>query len=695
MATVLAVALFKFGGQAVSSMANSWSGAVEKAGTASASQTVTPEGRASTVDHLGNVKSMDSLLSGQGFGRMADARAYDRNMAVQETQGLMDVAKSLKLSDRSFQQMSAAAKAGETGGRIMGIAAFAASTHQEYEQAALMVARAEQTQRMGQGAAFESAMMSFGGWDGKTPLSDHQREDMISKGALNFASIEANERYGKDTSISALKEQTKALYEKAHPGHSLSDAQAWEQVARFNLADQWAKVSASDGNAAEFIGYLTKHQALGMENMKGLFAQADALGISPMALATADGKMTAIRQTGDYQALAQLTPQELVGAHLTDKVYQVERADALQDLANHYFKGADGKGDLRELLAATTSTDAAHGLSQYLAWNAIASTLGKDQVRAMESSDLAGKHFSLTKSDVQRLGKKLDGLMTPEQRAVIGNGAEISFAFNGKGGFLNVSATKGASVSDNQILRVDHSNVHDSHRATDTSTTKTSGEHNVSGVDFRGGWGNSEQGYMQQALYDASHGRGRGALQEVAAAVRAEPGMKETVINTIADRFKAIGHIDVSSGQFENNTWNKGNRTTVGATVSEEGSLGVGLGRSSIGVSERGHVGYEHHDGNDSSHGTSKDTSTRFDNVRGLVSWGVARIDAYADGAARLAATKNGHFDQAKYNKVHDVIWTSEVAKFDKTLYGELKGISEGKAIVGETGDQAKQQLPR
>lgn len=629
----------------------------ESTGSAAEKQVSASEERAMLLDGLSNSRAWDSAIAGPGFGGVAQAAGFDRNRHAHE------IAEALKLGSRSgmtradMEHAQGMLSAGTPFGQLMAMQQGARESGMSLAQYSSEVSHAENAQRIGNSKGFEQAMLKMGGWDGKSPVSENDRASMMHAGAVKYASIEAMRHYSETSTMSNMKDQLMAEYETANPGKTLTDTQAWGQVAKMGFAEQWSSIDASHGDPNAMIQFMERNKSLGMSRMQGLFEQAAAFGITPGQLASVDGQMEAARQTGDYRALQKMSTNEVAAAYMTDRLYSGERSDALQGLADGYFKG-----DVKSLLSAVTNTEAAANLGQYLAMSKIASTLGKDMTSTFQAKDMAGVTMSLTPQDVKRHEKALAAVMSPEQlQDLKQHGGKFELTYNPHNSQITyANATAGA---DTRVAQ---------HRTEDTSTIKASGH------EWRGGFGNTSEGALQEALA-GNHG----LLRDMMANVVGSPANEALFLNSVASRYEHLASSRNSFNEGEGEHSVTGDRTSRGWSAG--GGVGGGVGTPKMANSPahgglRGNAGYEISDSHYESHEISstqgKNNELHFNVIRGNIGNGWDQMKHDAAIEARAIA---GH-DEDKYNQLYIDRLTDKFKKADQEFYATINNMSEGQA---------------
>lgn len=416
VATVLSGALFKFGGHAISNVAQSMAGHVESAGSKAAMQTMTHEGRAGLVNEMVSANATAASMGHFGMEKLSNAATFQRASQTQEL-----------LTQMHALGGGAIASGVETGAQHGGSAA--GSTLSTRRMAAqLGMSPSELTQTVSQARQYEHTHDALGLKNIQEKLGNGSQED----GAQFLAMVSSTERMTRAENVNQMATAIRDKYAQQNPGSQMSEDDAFRTLAKYQSADTIGDILATSGNVQTKLDFLHDTKMMSIKQLSETKKFMDENGLGLDDLAYARGKLEGTSGVGQVTALDQMSDKQVGGLMMASRFDLMNRGidgNVLDKMYQEY--GNNPKAVMKTIAEQHRGAEFAEAL---LFTKAAAILNSKDDPVATSIS-LKGGHrqMSFRPEDAPAVIKALESSGTPVSREVAnlarqGGLASLSFA---------------------------------------------------------------------------------------------------------------------------------------------------------------------------------------------------------------------------------------------------------------------------
>lgn len=450
ISTVLCAGLFGFSGYALSNIASTWQGAIDKEGTDAANRSNTPEGHSHQLRNLNESYATEFATAHYGHEGVSDSQALNQATDVARGGHMLN---DLRANGTGTLNGANHLGAISGGGQIATMTVMQAMTARngmnpnssfDLGQMSQRVSEIDNLSRMGSSLSVDAAAREMGFND----VADMQQ-------FTNY--WDTMHSVGRNASLTNFK----SAFE-ASTGKEMSDHEFMSMITRYETAPIKADVEVTGGNAGTYQDYLEKHQTMNFSKLDAQERVARMFGRSLDDLAWADGQFSAFSSIGGSNALDSMSPEDMVLGYMAQSIRTGASGSAWQNIAEDY------EGGYRGLFKDIAEFDTVNDFGRMLSFSNAAEQMAVDKQHMAVAMHSSGMSFVVTPDDIPQL---LDQGLIDQKMALALNrdgGGTVTASFDPKSGFglsattnSGVSMTANSSFSDLDYERIDSSRVDD------------------------------------------------------------------------------------------------------------------------------------------------------------------------------------------------------------------------------------------
>jgi len=469
VASVLAMALFKFGGYAFSQMAEGWSRHIEQAGSEAAQATQTPEGRLHKMNEMAQSNSHEALRASHGLSDLATHGLVQAATGVASTQEMLGAAAKTGMSTQGV-----IAQLGASGGqreisRLLALQDLTEARGGDRHHPGEVGQTAGQFEKIRTVAfgsdmnAVEKAAKAWGGGD-------------MNEGLAKYAYTDAFARYGQKATTRQLVEGMQESQFNTF-GKTMPDDEAYQRLAQFQMAETWATTQATQGDSQYLVDLMTMSKTMDLAERESFFKTIHSEGLDPQHVGLTSGLFRGAGNIAQHEAIHDMQFGALVAGYYATTMSQGLRGQAVEQAAQtanltppEFIQQVEDMGATREAarllqldyLADTFASNNEQAVLMQEGGGQSITLSGRDNVdRFIQQADSSGlisepqKQFMRTHAEAEggvKLAYGLD-LNDPQQKMVhmaLSSGSELLIAHTGRADYSqNIHA--GESLSSEAV----------------------------------------------------------------------------------------------------------------------------------------------------------------------------------------------------------------------------------------------------
>lgn len=414
IASVIAMAIFKFGGYAMAQMSQNLGQQIESAGAGAAMATQTPEGRAQTMQGLTGAMGTEALRSRHDPMTQAQHQVSENSMAIGSTN----------------QMMSLASQAGQSPNSVMNTRGDIAGGQK------------------------------YGDFNA---LQNTAKEQGVPEGQLmaEQAGIQAMQKFGNTQNIGDMADYMKDHIQQKH-GYEVADSAIYSTMAQLDTTGQWARLMATDGgdNANAYTQLMADNERMNISELATVIEKGRDFGMSPESIGETLGLMRAGENFAKESVLEQVGIEGVTLGHYANNLQYAHQGMAIEAVAEKAGMSTS------ELIGHTKEIGANRDLASFMNMDKIANTFDTDIANATLMQ--AGTNNSLTMSGADTVDKFIAAMpenhFSPAQESFMREHANEGIVFgysfdptDSDGGFINTSIKSGSEVYHKESAHADMS----------------------------------------------------------------------------------------------------------------------------------------------------------------------------------------------------------------------------------------------
>jgi len=283
LASVIAMAIWRFGGYAFTQLSENWSSHLESVGAQAAMATQTVEGSARSLSEMTDSMATHALHSQASGAALAAMRS---GAQLGQLGGARQVSGSLGRDPMSNTDLMNTAKD--------------ISHNREAIRGAGTLA---------QSRAFESSVGS------------------ATEGAALTQEVETLKRVGEARTTENMVDHLQALQPQQNT------AKAYESLAAYGQAETLSNLLASSGNVGSYLSTLANDKSISLAQKNALVQTGLDMGLSPQQIGDTYGRYSAAQASGKQQTLDQLSTDEVAFGYYVNFARHGMTAEALNSMA--------------------------------------------------------------------------------------------------------------------------------------------------------------------------------------------------------------------------------------------------------------------------------------------------------------------------------------------------------------------------
>lgn len=325
MASVIAMALFKFGGYAFSQMAEGWANHIERAGSDAAMANNTPEGRARQMAANEDAIAKHALRSQFDVMDVAGHQFRQAFEGVGATQAMGSLAQQSGMSRMQLYQ----SRALEEGAQAVGHAeAISKMTELRGGDPMNPTDRAETTRL----AELTRTASYYGDQDGARSAAIALGGGNEFLGYARAGYIPAMQRMGSNaTTGEIIEEMRKDIL--ATTGKNALDSELYQAVGEYQAADLWSNIKATGGNSQDFVNLVSMTKDMDLNEKREFFDILQSQGSDPKNAGFVAGWLKAGKTIGEWGAIKAMPFKDVAAGYKIAALSQGKRGSAFEEAA--------------------------------------------------------------------------------------------------------------------------------------------------------------------------------------------------------------------------------------------------------------------------------------------------------------------------------------------------------------------------
>jgi len=470
IASVLAMALFKFGGYAFSQMAEGWARHIESAGSEAAMQTQTPEGRSHKMNEIEQSIAKESLRSNHSVDDMAMHSMVSTATGVQGTKSMLEAGASRGMTTSQIIDQMGTSQGYRESARVealQDIAEMRGMNAEDPRQVAKLSAEFEKTRTM-----------SFGSDMGATREAAKELGDGDElRGMAMYSHTDSASRYGQNATTRQIAEGMKESAMNTF-NYDMSDSEAYQRIAEINSADLWATAKATGGDTDYLVDLYSKNKEMSLAENDSFFNSLAKNGLSPEHAGLTSGLFRGAEKFAQHEVSHDVGMNNIASGYYAEMASKGFKGSAIENAANmrnesvpEYLQSIENAGAVRsaaglmklDYIANTFDKSNEEAVLMQEGSNNVLTVSGMDNVERF--LDKAGDTFTSTQQDFIRkhaetvggvkIGYSLD--LNDEKgqpfHTTITAGSEAYFSHSGKADSTHYT-TSGESLSEDHIHKL-------------------------------------------------------------------------------------------------------------------------------------------------------------------------------------------------------------------------------------------------